>query len=186
MINPSPISVKKLCIIAFAIALNVIGGHIALLLHLPVFLDSMGTILIAILFGPVYGMLPPLLYGLVMGFTVDIFSLYYMPVGILLGLVTGLVSRKYSLKSWRIIPGAFLITIPGTIASAVITAVLFGGITSSGTTVLVQILNKAGLNLTASVFIVQILADYLDRLISLFLVTALLAVLPQELYRDND
>ena len=38
MINPSPISVKKLCIIAFAIALNVIGGHIALLLHLPVFL----------------------------------------------------------------------------------------------------------------------------------------------------
>lgn len=186
MINPSPVSVKKLCIIAFAIALNVIGGHIALLLHLPVFLDSMGTILIAILFGPIYGMLPPLLYGLVMGFTVDIFSLYYMPVGILLGLVTGLVSRKYSLKSWRIIPGAFLITIPGTIASAVITAVLFGGITSSGTTVLVQILNKAGLNLTASVFIVQILADYLDRLISLFLVAALLAVLPQVLYRDND
>ena len=186
MINPSPISVKKLCIIAFAIALNVIGGHIALLLHLPVFLDSMGTILIAILFGPVYGMLPPLLYGLVMGFTVDIFSLYYMPVGILLGLVTGLVSRKYSLKSWRIIPSALLITIPGTIASAVITAVLFGGITSSGTTVLVQILNKAGLNLTASVFIVQILADYLDRLISLFLVAALLAVLPQVLYRDND
>ena len=147
---------------------------------------SVTLILIAILFGPVYGMLPPLLYGLVMGFTVDIFSLYYMPVGILLGLVTGLVSRKYSLKSWRIIPGAFLITIPGTIASAVITAVLFGGITSSGTTVLVQILNKAGLNLTASVFIVQILADYLDRLISLFLVAALLAVLPQVLYRDND
>ena len=180
------ISVRKMCVIALAIVLNVIGGHIALLFHLPIYLDSIGTIMIAMLYGPVYGMLPPLLYGLVMGFTVDIFSLYYMPVGILLGLVTGLVSRKYSLKSWRIIPGAFLITIPGTIASAVITAVLFGGITSSGTTVLVQILNKAGLNLTASVFIVQILADYLDRLISLFLVAALLAVLPQVLYRDND
>ena len=179
----SIISVRKMCVIALAIVLNVIGGQIALLFHLPIYLDSMGTIMIAMLYGPVYGMLPPLLYGLVMGFTLDIYSLYFMPVGLMLGLMTGLVSKYFSLKKWRMIPGAMLITIPGTIVSSIITAVLFGGITSSGSTVIVQVLNKAGLGLTASVFIVQILTDYLDRLLSLVIVTYLLHVIPSDLYR---
>ena len=181
----SMIAVRKMCVVALAIVLNVIGGQIALMFHLPIYLDSMGTIMIAMLYGPFYGMLPPLLYGLVMGFTVDIYSLYFMPVGLILGLVVGLVSKYFPLKGWRIVPSALLITIPGTIVSSVITAVLFGGITSSGSTVIVQLLNKAGLGLTASVFIVQILTDYLDRLISLLFVTYLIRVIPPQLYKDE-
>lgn len=179
----SAISVRKMCVVALAIVLNVIGGQIALLFHLPIYLDSMGTIMIAMLYGPVYGMLPPLIYGLVMGFTVDIYSLYFMPVGLMLGLMTGIVSRHFSLKKWRVIPGALLITVPGTIVSSIITAILFGGITSSGSTIIVQLLNKAGLGLTASVFIVQILTDYADRLLSLVIVAYLLRRIPSDLYR---
>lgn len=180
------ISVRKMCVIALAIVLNVIGGHIALLFHLPIYLDSIGTIMIAMLYGPVYGMLPPLLYGLVMGFSIDIYSLYYMPVGMILGLTTGLAARYFSLKGWRIIPGALMITVPGTIVSSIITAVLFGGITSSGSTIIVQLLNKAGLGLTASVFVVQIMTDYLDRILSLVLVAFLLRMIPRELYSEQD
>lgn len=180
------ISVRKMCVIALAIVLNVIGGHIALLFHLPIYLDSIGTIMIAMLYGPVYGMLPPLLYGLVMGFSIDIYSLYYMPVGMILGLTTGLAARYFSLKGWRIIPSALMITIPGTIVSSIITAVLFGGITSSGSTIIVQLLNKAGLGLTASVFVVQIMTDYLDRILSLVLVAFLLRMIPRELYSEQD
>ncbi len=168
-------SVTMLCVMALAIAINVIGGQIALFLHLPIYLDSMGTILAAMLYGPVYGMLPPLAYGLVMGFTLDIYSLYFMPVGMILGFVTGLVARRFRVKGLSLIPCAMLITIPGTIVSSVICAVLFGGITSSGSTVIVQLLNKAGLGLTASVFVVQILTDYVDRLISLALVTVIVS-----------
>lgn len=160
-------SVTMLCVMALAIAINVIGGQIALFLKLPIYLDSMGTILAAMLYGPVYGMMPPLAYGLVMGFTMDIYSLYFMPVGMILGFVTGLVARRFRVKGFNVIPSAMLITLPGTIVSSVICAVLFGGITSSGSTVIVQLLNKAGLGLTASVFVVQILTDYVDRLISL-------------------
>ena len=100
--------------------------------------------------------------------------------------MTGIVANHFSLKKWRMIPGALLITIPGTIVSSIITAVLFGGITSSGSTIIVQLLNKAGLGLTASVFIVQIMTDYLDRLLSLMLVTYLLRMIPSELYRKED
>ena len=76
---------------------------------------------------------------------------------------------------------ATLISLPGTVISSAITALVFGGITSSGSTVLVQLLHGAGLNLTASVCVVQGATDFLDRLISLVLAVLLLFALPQSL-----
>ena len=71
------ISVQKICMIAFAICINFVGGQIALFLKLPIYLDSIGTVFVAAVLGPFYGMLPNLLSGLLMGMTVDIYSLYY-------------------------------------------------------------------------------------------------------------
>lgn len=122
------ISVQKICMIAFAICINFVGGQIALFLKLPIYLDSIGTVFVAAVLGPFYGMLPNLLSGLLMGMTVDIYSLYYAPVGILLGFVTGLVYRKFQPKKWQIFPAALVITLPSTIISSCITAFLFGGI----------------------------------------------------------
>ncbi len=42
---------------ALCIALNVVGANIALMLKLPLYLDSMGTVLAAAVFGPVGGLL---------------------------------------------------------------------------------------------------------------------------------
>ncbi len=58
---------------------------------------------------------------------------------------------------------------------------LFGGITSSGSAILVQLLHLAGVNLTVSVFLVQILTDFLDRLISLAAVLYLIRFIPADL-----
>lgn len=172
------ITAVQICLIAMAVCINVAGGQIALLLRLPVYLDSIGTILTGAMLGPVFGMMPNLLSGIVMGVTTDIYALYFAPVGMLTGLVTGLVCKKQIVKKTQIFTAAFLITVPGTIVSALICAGLFGGITSSGSAVLVQLLAKTPLGMTASIFIVQILTDYLDRLISLFVVVYLLKALP--------
>jgi energy-coupling factor transport system substrate-specific component len=59
--------------------------------------------------------------------------------------------------------------------------VLFGGITSSGSTILVQLLAKTPLGLTASVFVVQFITDYIDRFISLILVIRILGMLPEKI-----
>ena len=58
------ISVQKICMIAFAICINFVGGQIALFLKLPIYLDSIGTVFVAAVLGPFYGMLPNLLSGL--------------------------------------------------------------------------------------------------------------------------
>ena len=47
----------------------------------------------------------------------------------------------------------------------------------SGSSILVTLLHKLGLNMVASAFVVQIVTDYADRLISIAIVVAVLAVL---------
>ena len=174
-------STYRICIIAFAICINLIGGQIALFLRLPIYLDSIGTVFIASVLGPLYGMLPNLLSGLLMGMTVDIYSLYYAPVGMILGFVTGLVYKKYHPKKGWILLAAIVITIPSTIVSSCITAFLFGGITSSGSSILVQLLAKTPLGMVGSCFAVQFITDYIDRVICMYAVAVLMKALPRKM-----
>ncbi|MBO5292106.1 MAG: ECF transporter S component [Lachnospiraceae bacterium] len=170
-----------LCFLALAAGINYIGGTLALLLRLPVYLDTIGTLLASILLGPFAGMVPGLLSGLISGFTSDIYALYYIPVQLITGFLAGIVSRLFHPQGLRLIPAAALISLPGTLVSSCITAFLFGGITSSGSTILVQLLHHAGFGMTASVCIVQAATDYLDRLIALVLAAAVLSAVPSSL-----
>lgn len=173
------ISVHKITLIALAIVINIVGSYIALGLHLPIYLDSMGTIMTAILLGPFYGLFPGVLSALVTGVTSDIYALYYMPVGIVLGVVTGFVFQKN--KSNKLFVKSFCISVPASLISACITATVFGGITSSGSTMLVQLLAKTPVGLTLSCLIVQFFTDYFDRLLSLWLVFSVIKKLPDSL-----
>ncbi|QUH20643.1 ECF transporter S component [Alkaliphilus sp. B6464] len=175
------IKTLELCIIALGIATNFIGGATALALKLPIYLDTIGTIMIGALLGPIYGMIAGLLSGLISGITTDIYALYFSPVQIITGLMAGLLFRTNLIRKWKMPIGALLVTIPGTIVSSVIAAIIFGGVTSSGSSIIVQVLNKLGLNMALSIFMVQVVTDYLDRFIGIILTYAVLAGLPSSI-----
>ena len=175
------ITVFQICLTALAAVINVAGGQLALTLRLPIYLDSIGTILAGALMGPAFGALPNLLSGVILGMTTDIYSLYFAPVGMIVGVMSGLVFKMPLEGRKRMLAASLLITVPGTIVSSVICSVLFGGITSSGSTILVQLLAKTPLGMTASVFVVQIVTDYIDRLVSVFLVCSLMKAIPYEM-----
>lgn len=78
--------------------------------------------------------------------------------------------ESFSKEKGRLLIAALFISIPTSLLSACITAYLFGGITSSGSTFIVQLLAHTPLGLTISCFIVQFITDYLDRLLALVLV----------------
>ena len=168
------ITTTKIAMIAMAICINYIGGQLALALHLPIYLDSIGTILIGAMFGPAFGVLPPMISGILMAFTGDIYSLYFAPVGMILGLTAGFVLKRIHSVGFMLLLSAFLITLPGTIVCAIINAILFGGVTSSGSSAIVAALSHTPLGLTGAIFVVQIFTDYLDRVISLALVMIVL------------
>lgn len=174
----------QLCLAAMAAGLNVAGGQLALMLRLPVYLDSIGTIFTGAFLGPWFGMVPSLLSGIIMGVTTDIYSLYFAPVGMVTGFMAGVVWRKMSLeKGASFLKGrlwllALAVAVPGTLVSSVICAAVFGGITSSGSAVLVQLLARTPLGMTASIFVVQIVTDYLDRAVSMAATAYMLKFLP--------
>lgn len=117
----------KQCMVALGIVLNIVGAFIALNLRLPIYLDSVGTVLSGALLGPVYGVATGVLGSLISGITFDIYSLYYAPVQILTGLMAGWMFRTKWLSGWRLPLGGVAVSLPTSIASAVITAFLFRG-----------------------------------------------------------
>lgn len=177
------INTYQICLVAMAVVINIVGGQIALMLRLPIYLDSIGTILTGAVLGPWFGMLPNLLSGIFMGITTDIYSLYFAPVGMITGLVSGVLLHGRSVKGMKMFLLGLGVTVPGTIVSALINAALFGGVTSSGSTILVQFLARTPLGLTGSIFTVQFLTDYADRCVSILAVSAFLPLMSGELKR---
>lgn len=169
------VSTIKITMTALCTVINIVGAYMALGLRLPVYLDSIGTVLASALLGPAFGVLTACLSGIFSGMTSDVYAFYFLPVGMITGLVSGLLFRTDWLRKWKLPLGTLFLTVPGTIVSSCIAAFVFGGITSSGSSVLVQILSYMGLGLVASAFVVQILTDYLDRLITVVVVGVLLS-----------
>ena len=66
----------------------------------------------------------------------------------------------------------------GSIVASLISAFVFGGITSSGTSFIVMYLKEAGVNIVTSVFSTQILFDLIDKGITVLLVLTILKALP--------
>ena len=66
--NRRKLGTYQICLIALAIVMNVIGGQIALALRLPIYLDSIGTIMGRCHAWTMVRLNPGLLGGLIYGF----------------------------------------------------------------------------------------------------------------------
>ena len=71
--SENKINVYQICLVALAVGINIVGGQIALFMKLPVYLDSIGTILTGAVLGPWFGMLPNLISGYDSGYLFVIF-----------------------------------------------------------------------------------------------------------------
>lgn len=162
--------------ISIAIAINLVGANLALFLRLPIYLDTIGTLLIAVILGPWYAASTAFLSALINWMTTDIFSLYYSPVAIVVAIITGILIKR-NCKPSSLLWKSLIISLPGTIIASVITVILFKGITSSGSSIIAQFLHGIGLDMTSSLILVQVGTDYMDRLISLILVFSTITLL---------
>jgi len=161
--------IQKHTIVIMGIVLNVMGAYIAMTFKIPFYMDSIGTVFVAGMLGPKYAIITGLLGSFVSGMTFDIYSLYYAPVQIFTGFFAGVLYHTKWLNGKRMVIGNLLVAVPTSLASALITAGLFHGITSSGSTFLVIILHKLRFNLVVSILLVQIFTDYIDKLLAVMI-----------------
>jgi energy-coupling factor transport system substrate-specific component len=178
---------QSLVLMAIAIAINIAVGYLVQnVLKIPIYLDSIGTVLVAVLVGPLAGAATGILSILIWGFTIGPTSI--IPFFIVAGVI-GLMAGWFGGRGWFSSKGApltlvktavagFLTGIVAAIISAPIAYYVFGGTTGAGTDVLVVMFR----GITDHVFTATLLqggvSDPTDKTITFIVVWLILLAVP--------
>ncbi|RBI59137.1 ECF transporter S component [halophilic archaeon] len=151
-------------LIPIGIGINAIGGFIASTLKLPLFLDNIGTMLIGILAGPWAAVVTGALANIVQAMLGNPVQLAFMPVPIAIGFVTGVFARRGWFDSVKkaAVPAVVLTFVAWIIATPIVVLV-FGGVTSSGTSLVTATLVASGRSLIESAASAQLMVEFVDK-----------------------
>lgn len=166
-------------LIPSAIALNIVMGQIAALVGIPLYLDSIGTVLVAALAGPAAGVATGVLGSVVWGLTFAPVAAAFAVVAALVGALAGFLARAGAFRNLVLVPlGGAITGVCAAFVAAPIAAFVFGGVTGGGATAVVAALRAVGNSLLESTTIQGLMFDPLDKAITFTLVAVILAALP--------
>ena len=158
-------STKSLVLIPIAVGINLIGGTLCSNLKLPLFLDMIGTMVVACLSGPWVAALTGFLTNVFLALVANPVNLPYAVVSVLCGLVVGyMVKAGLFKKWWGVLIVWVVVTLVNAVSASLITVFVFSGATGiNGTSVLTATLVVAMKNIFASVFSSSIIENLLDK-----------------------
>ena len=152
-------------LIPVAIAINLVIGQIVLVLKLPVYLDSIGTVLVGAICGPWAGALTGALSNIIAGIVLDPGWFPWFPVAAAIGFVAGLCANAGLFKNWwKVAITGFLIALAAILVSTPIAVYLFGGITASGSSFITAFLLQTGQDLVSAVLGSNMIAEPIDKI----------------------
>ena len=171
-------SMLALLIIPVGVAVNFVGGQLASILKLPMYLDTIGTIFAAMLCGPWVGAVTGGLTNFVPGIANPV-NFAFIPVNVIAGLVTGFLARKQMFSVWwKWLISMFVMAWVSIIVSAPIVVLVYGGVTGGGTSIITAAAMAAGANIWAAFFGTEGVFQVLDRIISFLICWAVIKVIP--------
>lgn len=174
---------RDLVLIRLGVAVNLVIGQIVAALLLPVYLDSIGTMLVASLVGAraavIAGLTSQVLAAVLSG------NFIWLPFGIVqvvIAVYAAGAARVGAFKRFSTaIPAGLLLGVIGGATSAPIAYYLFGGATAGGVTAVTTTLRAIGVPLDIAVFTSSVSVDILDKAVSFGLVCLILRNLPRHL-----
>lgn len=169
-----------LALIPVAIAINIAIGQLIVLLKLPIYLDSIGTVLVGLLAGPLAGLVTGALTNLIWGLS-GLNPVYtpFFYVAAVIGLLAGVFGViNWAKKIWLWLIGGLITGVVAAILSAPTSAVVFGGVTGAGTDLIVAALRASGAGIMQATFGQGIVSDPIDKLVSFLVVWLIVLALP--------
>jgi energy-coupling factor transport system substrate-specific component len=190
-----PSNLPTIVLAAACIALNVAAGTLVYLLKLPIYLDSAGIMLAAILLpgsranAMLVSAIVAVVSFIVFGVLVSPFQPWFIGTGIAGGLYGSLVVRGRvtdlidgTATTRRFVGKLLLFGIGWGIVAAAVSApvvvYLFGGVTGAGSTLILAFLVKAGNQLLKAALLTGFSADPIDKTLSLLLAIMLARYTP--------
>lgn len=161
-------SLLSLLLIPVGVSLNVVGYQLSTILKLPVFLDLIGTTLVAMIAGPWVGMVTGGLGNLINGM-VNPTSIPFALVSMLVGLATGFFSRaKLFTNLLGTVVAGTIITAISASSAGIVALFVFGGISgASGTDFLTATFVAAGNQIASAVFSTNLISGTFNTIINI-------------------
>lgn len=169
-------------LIAFGAALNVSVGYLVNILKLPLYLDSIGTILIAVLCGWKYGVMVGLSALIVMALTAVPTVIAYAGTAIIIAVVSAAFARIGFLRNVKItIVGGLIIGLAATMASVPVTTFLYGGVSLAGSDAITAFFKATGMPVWKSVLFGSLVTDPIDKIVTSLICLTLIKSLPSHM-----
>lgn len=174
------ITSRMILIGAFGIAINLVLGTTVSMLKIPLlFMDTIGTIFVAALFGPIMGAITGGLTNVLQGIITNPADIPFALVNIVVGIVTGLISRKFGFSYKIAFITGLILSVVAPLIGTPIAVWIYGGLTGGGTDFLFAWLLSTGKSIFAAAFIPRIAGNFVDKIASALLVAFLLTRLPE-------
>ena len=172
-----------LFLIAGGILINVVGAKLALYFHLPLFLDSIGTVLAAVIGGYMPGIAVGFLTNVLNGLA-DYTTNYYSSISVLIAICSAWMAGKGAFR--RILPllaAVLVLALIGGGLGSILTWFLYGGGIGEGISApLARSFYDSGrLSLFLSQLSADLLIDLLDKLLTVLIAALVLRLLPPQL-----
>lgn len=188
---------SRLVAIALCAALNIAIGNIVYLIKLPIYLDSVGTILCALLLFPdvpaaiLCAFLAGAIGVVLTWLLVNPYLLYFMGTVLALALVSALLTaRGATTFRTRPLPTASFVAwvascgvvtgIVSAVVSAPVVATLFGGVTGSGSALVVAYFVKSGNFLWDATLRSGLIIEPIDKTLQVLLAALLYRATPKD------
>jgi energy-coupling factor transport system substrate-specific component len=169
-------------LVPVAAALNIVGGYINTALHLPIFLDMIGTAVVAIVLGPWWGALVGALTNIVSSFISGPINLPFAACNVIGALVWGYAHQwGWMRKQWSFFLVNMLCALMVTIVAVPIYVFIFGGATGHFADLMTAAFVGMGDRLITSVFKSNILVSLADKIIAGYVALAIIEALPANL-----
>ncbi len=176
-------STASLVLIPAAVGINYIGKFFAGALKLPLWLDSIGTVLASMLAGPVIGALSGAINNIIYGLTADPISLVYAITSVAIGITVGILAYKGWMDSWpKALFSGIIVALVSAVVSTPLNIKFWGGQTGNfwGDSVFAFLIANKYPVLIAS-FVDEILVDIPDKIATILVSYAIFRGLPNKL-----
>ena len=187
MANLSFKSTNSMVFGALCVVINIVFGTAVNLLHIPLlFLDTVGTILSAALYGPFMGAAVGGLTNVILGATSNPKEMLFALVNIAIGLIVGSIAKKWGFDIKTAIITGLVLSIVAPLVGTPIAVYVFGGLTGDGNDLLFAWLRASGQGIFTSAFIPRITGNFVDKIASCILVSLVLMRLPKPMTAGHE
>ena len=167
-------------LIPLAIVINLAIGYLVSVLGLPIFLDSIGTVLVAVICGPWAGLVTGLVSNVVGGILLDPFFFPFAPVAAVIGFVAGWLAVGGMFRNWwKTVLAGVIVTVAVVIVAAPIRLMVFGGITPNSVGAITSLLVASGQDMITSVLTATTLSNVVDKVVTALVVFGILKGFPK-------